>query len=187
MEKLYVYVDESGQDTRGKLFLVSVVVTGEERDDLRVKLEKIERMSKKGRRKWMKARSEQRLAYIKHVLKFSAFKGKLNYAVYGNTIDYLPRTVLTTARAITVYVKENYKASVFVDGLHKTQTKWFGRELRHLHIKTEKVRGVRREEADALMRLTDAIAGFVRQAISGRKDMARLLRKAQAGGVIKEL
>ena len=31
-QKLYAYVDESGQDTLGELFLVSVVVTGEARD-----------------------------------------------------------------------------------------------------------------------------------------------------------
>ena len=44
-QKLYAYVDESGQDTLGELFLVSVVVTGEARDGLRKKLRTIERVS----------------------------------------------------------------------------------------------------------------------------------------------
>jgi hypothetical protein len=31
-EKLYCYVDETGQDTRGDLYIVSVVVADDERD-----------------------------------------------------------------------------------------------------------------------------------------------------------
>jgi hypothetical protein len=34
MEKLYAYVDETGQETAGAFFLVAVVVAGEERDAL---------------------------------------------------------------------------------------------------------------------------------------------------------
>ena len=55
MQKLYCYVDESGQDTKGDLFLVSVVITEEERDELRRKLIKIEKTSQKGQRKWMQS------------------------------------------------------------------------------------------------------------------------------------
>jgi hypothetical protein len=55
-QKLYAYVDESGQDTLGELFLVSVVVTGEAREGLRKKLRTIERASGKQTKKWRKAR-----------------------------------------------------------------------------------------------------------------------------------
>jgi len=41
-QKLYCYVDESGQDTRGKLFVVSVVVAAEDRGISLEQLEKIE-------------------------------------------------------------------------------------------------------------------------------------------------
>ena len=34
-QKLYAYVDESGQDTSGALFLVSVVITGAAREGVR--------------------------------------------------------------------------------------------------------------------------------------------------------
>lgn len=44
-QKLYAYVDESGQDTQGELFVVAVVVTGSERDALRQALRNIERDS----------------------------------------------------------------------------------------------------------------------------------------------
>ena len=42
-QKLYCYVDETGQDTKGKLFLVPVVITNSQKEKLRDKLNKIER------------------------------------------------------------------------------------------------------------------------------------------------
>jgi hypothetical protein len=42
MQKLYCYVDETGQQPEGRFFLVSVVVTGPERDALNTALERIE-------------------------------------------------------------------------------------------------------------------------------------------------
>lgn len=32
-QKLYCYVDETGQDTEGQIFVVSIVLTGKERDE----------------------------------------------------------------------------------------------------------------------------------------------------------
>jgi hypothetical protein len=40
--KLYAYVDESGQDTGGRLFVVGVVVTGTQRDAVFQQLEALE-------------------------------------------------------------------------------------------------------------------------------------------------
>jgi len=41
MQKLYCYIDETGQDTKGKLFLVSIVIQEQEREELREKIERI--------------------------------------------------------------------------------------------------------------------------------------------------
>ena len=46
-KKLYCYVDETGQDTKGRFFLVAIVITGEEREELIKELEKIEATAKK--------------------------------------------------------------------------------------------------------------------------------------------
>ena len=46
-QKLYAYVDESGQDTAGRLFVVSVLLLAEERDALLPRLEGIETRSGK--------------------------------------------------------------------------------------------------------------------------------------------
>jgi hypothetical protein len=111
VHKLYCYVDESGQDTEGQFFIVSVVVTGRERDEVTRQLEQIEHQSGKG------------------------------------------------------------PAQVVGDP---------GRA-------TEKVRPVRDEQASALMRLADALSGFVRETLTGQADYQRLLEWAKERGIIREL
>ncbi len=57
--KLYCYVDETGQDTKGKLFIVVAVIVGEEKNEVEKYLESIEEQSGKGKRKWIKAREKE--------------------------------------------------------------------------------------------------------------------------------
>jgi hypothetical protein len=45
-QKLFCYVDETGQDTQGRLFVVSVVITDQERDLFRQTCEDIEQTSR---------------------------------------------------------------------------------------------------------------------------------------------
>jgi hypothetical protein len=188
MQKLYCYVDESGQDTQGRFFVVSVVVTGHERDEMTKELERIERESGKGRRKWSQSRDQQKRAYLEAVLRNSVMKGKLHYAIYRDPfINYFNATILTTGRAITVHATEEYKATVFIDGLQRSLVGKVGAELRRLSIRTEKVRPVRNEEASALMRLADALSGFVRETLLGHESYQRLLESAQERGVVREL
>lgn len=187
-KKIYCYVDETGQDTMGTLFLVSIIVAEGEHDSLREKLQEIEHASGKGMRKWMKTRPKQKVNYIRKVLKIPEFKGKLCYAVYRGETDYLSSTVLATAQAIKTHVTTDYRAVVFVDGLPKSQVHWFGTELRHMRVNIDKVRGVRREEADSLMRLADALCGFVRQTKEGsNKELKELLERGLAKGYLREV
>lgn len=169
MKKIYCYVDETGQDTQGRLFIVSVVITEEEKEVIENLLEKIETDSGKGRVKWVKSNFNSRLTYIRRILSSPLLRGKISFAFYQNNQEYLSLTVLTTARAILGFDAKSYKATIFVDGLPRSQERWFGRELRHLRIKTKKARGVKRDENNPIIRLADAICGFVRAAIEGRK------------------
>lgn len=184
--KLFCYVDETGQDTRGDLFIVSVVITQNERDRLEQELERIEQESGKGRVKWMEARDTARMEYIKRVLALTDLKGKLTYLSFRDTRDYMSSTVLAVAQAVGARSTTDDSITVFVDGLPRARVKWFATELRHLRVPVKKVRGVRREEASALMRLADALCGFVRAALEGRNDCATLLHDAQSRGVVKE-
>jgi len=186
-EKFYCYVDETGQDTRGDLYIVAVIVADVERDHLIKVCEAIERESGKGRVKWVKADYAKRLDYIRRVLQDSTFKGKLNFAVYRNSLDYLPLTVLTIARTIVARGQRTYKATVLIDGLPRSHERWVGSELRHLRIQIKKVRGVRRDENHALIRLADAVCGFVRAALEGQVEMKQVFEQGKQSGFLKEL
>lgn len=161
-QKLYCYVDETGQDTRGKLFLVVVVIVGKQRDDLRRELAEIERASGKHEKKWTRSTLRQREAYIRCILTRPSFAGTLYCSAYQDTCAYVDLTILSTAKAINTHARCPYTASVFVDGLPRTEQHRFGSGLRKLGVATRKVRGLN-DQSDGFIRLADAVAGFVRE------------------------
>jgi hypothetical protein len=57
--------------------------------------------------------------------------------------------------------KREYHVTVFVDGLKRKERELFTRGLRELRVKTRKIRGVKRDENDALICLADALCGLV--------------------------
>jgi hypothetical protein len=181
-QKIYCYVDETGQDTLGELFIVSVVVSGAARDALTAALQKIERASGKGKVKWMESRHQARHAYIKAVLATPLFKHTVYFSIYKGAKAYMALTVLSTAKAILHAAPQHSGTTVYVDGMPKARLRWFGRELRRLSVRNSKVSGVRREEADSLMCLADAVAGFARMALSGRHPEPTALFERAAEG-----
>jgi hypothetical protein len=190
-QKLYAYVDESGQDTFGELFVVATVLTADNHERVRQSLERLERASGKGLRKWIKATPRQRLAYLTAVLQLPALHGRLFAAHFTNTTTYLPCVLTTITQAVTAGAGgQPARATVLIDGLQKTVRQDVAAALRlqlqpH-YIRVEKVRGLD-EESDALMRLADAMAGFVRHALEGRPALAPLLAESQRQGVIQLL
>jgi hypothetical protein len=184
MSKLYCYIDESGQDTKGSTFVVSIVIAQAERDELIATLERIEQESGKGDLKWAKAQDSRRVAYIRAVLKIPSFRGKLYYGTYANTLAYVELTVQTAAKAITAHIKaEKYKADVYLDGLRESERDTFAVSLRKQGIRTGKVRGLD-DERDALIRLADAMCGFVRDTLEGRSDFHQLMEAATREGYL---
>jgi len=68
--KLYCYVDETGQDTAGRFFLVSVVlIDSAKKDELENQLEEIEKRTGKNKKKWAKEEIGIRIRYIKEIAK----------------------------------------------------------------------------------------------------------------------
>ncbi len=184
-QKLYAYVDESGQDTRGELFLVAVVVVGEQRDQLRELLRNIERESRKNK-KWAKERRVRREAYIRRVLETKQLAGLLYYSHYHDTRDYVPLTILSTARAILHQARETYQADMWVDGLNRPERQRFTKGLRDLHVRVPRQARGLTDEADEFIRLADALAGFVRDGMEDDDMMASLYKKALRNKVIRE-
>lgn len=172
-QKLYCYVDENGQDTKGDIFIVSVVVTSRERDELLTLCEKIEKESGKGKFKWGKAESTRRLNYLKDIFARRNFRRKLRYSVYRGKTDYDLATIMGIAKAIHLNEPKNYTTLIYVDGLAKTKRHEYGSELRKLGVHTRKVQGVTKDENNSLTRLADAIAGFIRDVLDGEKGEVR--------------
>ena len=185
-QKLYCYVDETGQDTKGAMFLVVVVITAEDPDALRTALERIEQVSAKGARKWFKTNRERRVAYIREIVQSGLFTHDICFSAYENTLEYLNLTVLTTAKTILARAHDPYEATIFIDGLSKTERRIVADGLRKLRVKVRKVRGVK-DEADALIRLADAIAGFVRDCHEGDQELQPLLTQALQAKIIEEI
>src|SRR5579859_6259870 len=110
MQKLYAYVDETGSDMGSETFLVSVVITAEEKEKLISHLEHIEKISGKKQRKWSKVTKERRRAYISLLFAQPLFKGKLYYNLTAKgSVHQLHFTAITTAQAISTSVKKPYK------------------------------------------------------------------------------
>jgi hypothetical protein len=185
-QKLYAYVDESGQETQGRIFLVSVVVTGATREVLRHKLIAIERASGKHDKKWTKARLAERVAYMQAIVQSSEFVDRISYAYYQDTRSYVDLMILSTAQALHAQGVEHLSATIIVDGLDRPERPRFAAGVRKLGIAVRKVRGAR-DESDELIRLADAVAGFVRDALEGSSVMQALFDQALRRGVIRKV
>jgi hypothetical protein len=186
LQKLYCYIDETGQDTRGDFFLVAAVITGSDRDEILPTLERIEQVSGKGKVKWIRSRDTVRRLYLESVLASSIFSGHLLYAIYRNTIEYPRCLAETTSRAVARFAEPDYKATIIVDGLEGRQKQLFTNHIRSLGVRHKTVRGVR-DETDAFIRLADAVCGFARAGLSGHMLYAPMLRQAEAKSIIVPL
>jgi ribonuclease HII len=185
-QKLYCYVDETGQDTEGDFFLVAIVILESQREELRQQLIKIERASGKLARKWMRASQKQREEYIKSVIELPAFTYTLYYEIHRNTRSYTDLTMASISKAINMHASRPYTATILVDGLRRTEQQRFTQGLRRLNVKVRKVRGAN-DRNDALIRLADAFAGFVRDARLGNAALASLYAKAAKENIIRQI
>lgn len=191
-QKLYVDSDESGQDTEGRLFVVATgVLPAEEQERHRQLLERIERDSGKGKRKWTQATPRQRRPYMESILQLTAFHGRLLYARFLETLDY-ERCMLNTIASSVTHVAEGQpcKATILIDGLPKSLRARSAAALREQlpreRIPIDKVRGLN-EQSDPLIRLADSVAGMVRHAMPGRAEAVLLLEEAQRRNVLREM
>ena len=96
-------------------------------------------------------------------------------------------TVKTVIKACQTVTVPDYKVTVLIDALPPQQTLVVGNLLRQAGVPVKKVRGVRQDENDALIRLADALCGFVRAAYEEQPEMLILFEKAIRQGFIKNL
>ena len=129
-----------------------MVIVGVERETLRELLSQIEAASGKGRKKWTKATRKQRQAYLEQIIHRAEFRGKVLYARFEDTRDYLGCVLRALNQAVRKAAGgQPYRATVLIDGLGKNERHRVAAGLRQLQLSVDKVRGLR-DESDAFIR-----------------------------------
>jgi len=64
MQKLYCYVDETGQDPKSEVFIVVAVISSNDQAYIRKQLTDIEDIAKTHKLKWHKTRHDRRMRYL---------------------------------------------------------------------------------------------------------------------------
>lgn len=183
-QKLYCYVDETGQDTKGKFFLVTVVLKDQvDIEALQKKLERIEKSTKKNLLKWTKTPFKIREQYLLCLAEVKEIKGSIFYSTYQDTKEYIPLISLTVAKSILSKEEENYTATIIIDGLKGKEMDEVRKELKKLKISYRKIRGMK-DEQDAILRLADSIAGFLRDYVEKQQYTREIMKKFKGLNVI---
>lgn len=190
MQKLYCFVDETGQDTLGNLFIVTAVITEKEYGEIEKLLERCERQSGRGKRKWTHTRMAEKIKYLDLVFASMSLKEKVFYQIYQNSKDYLNLTATFIVKTLNLYAQsrflDDYKAIVLIDGLNQREQEQVTRILRRSGIKTRTVRGLS-DEASSIIRLADTIAGLTRESFEGNKVLQAKTHKLSQEKFITQL
>ena len=114
-------------------------------------------------------------------------RGCFYTATYTDRRDYFDMTLQTVAQVLARAGGEPLAATIRIDGLPRSQERLASRALRRLGLAGGRVKGVRRDENDALIRLADAMCGLSRAAHEGQSEPKTIWRGAVTAGMIKEL
>lgn len=165
MSKLYGYFDENGLETRGRIFVVAGVMLQPPVDSIRAQLDTLEQDTGKGKTKWSASKHPARMAYIRSIFSNTMLQGHLCYVVFRNTQDYDAAMISAIERIVTSYAMPDDVINIYVDALSKTKRQMYKKELKRLGLLMHQLRGVAKDENDAVIRLVDALAGFIRDAV----------------------
>ena len=188
-DNFHVYVDESGQDTKGKFFVVGIVIIEKEKLLMAEKLKEIELKSRKNNIKWNKSKHEYRKKYLSEIHKSASFKQKIFFEIFKDKKEYISLTSLAVSKAVRVKAnrKINYKATIFLDGFSKTEVRFFSQKIRSLQVRTKKIRGIKKEGSNEFIRLADAICGLIRDADDKKTWAKNFLKKLEQKKIITSL
>ena len=87
-QKLYCYVDETGQNDVSSAFVVVAVVSEREQEELREALVTIENASDTNHLKWHKTHPTRRLKYLELAVERNLGKGEVFFGSYPKPLPY---------------------------------------------------------------------------------------------------
>ncbi len=185
-QKMYCYVDETGQDNSSEFFIVVAVVNDDDQDAVREKLLAVEQFAGTGARKWHKSKRERRLAYLDAVLQRAIAAEDIFVGRYKKPLPYFLPILETLEKAILTKASSDYRVIVTIDGLDKKKAAEFTNALRVRKICLDFVRG-KRDESEPLLRLADMWAGCVRAALLGEKEAETRFLQALKSGYLHDI
>lgn len=168
-QKLYCYVDETGQDDRSVVFIVAVVVTQGEQERIREVLVRLENEAHTNHLKWHKTESSRRLAYLRLVMANGGAIGGTFFGSFVKPVPFFQPTLEVIEDAVKAAARPPYRARVFVDGIDRKKAAELTTALRARGVALDLVRG-KRDESEPLIRLADMWAGCIRGALAGRTE-----------------
>ena len=148
MQKLYCYVDESGQDPKSEVFVVVAIVSAKNQAQVKKELTDIEDIAETHKLKWHKTRHDRKMRYLSLVINRKIAAGDVYTAHYQKPIPYFFPLIdlLEKARELT-------------------------NALRVSGISLRMIKGCR-DESEPLIRLADMWAGCMRSALLGQRAIA---------------
>jgi Protein of unknown function (DUF3800) len=186
--KCYCYVDETGQDTVGRFFLVSIILTSQTKKDyLETVIEEIESRTGKKKTKWTKARTDIKIRFLENISNVKDLQSSVYYSQYNDcTTGYEPLTSLSIAKVIQAKGEDNCSVTIVVDALTRKGIEKMRHELKRLHVKYDNIVGLK-DEQSAFLRLADCFAGFIRDYIEGQNYTKKLFLALEKRGIVTEV
>ena len=117
MQKLYCYVDETGQDSRSEVFIVVAIISSNDQAYIRKQLTDIEGVAKTHKLKWHKTRHDRRMHYLTLILDKKIAAGDVYTARYQKPIPYFFPMIDVLEKAIKEAAKDLYRANIYIDGI----------------------------------------------------------------------
>jgi Protein of unknown function (DUF3800) len=176
-QKLYCFIDETGQDDRSQVFIVVAVISDSAQQELKEALLQMEQQTKLGAKKWHKSRKEEREAFLAKLVEAQIAAGGVFFGKYPKPIPFFLPMLETLSRAIQMVATEEYQAVVYVDGIDRKKSQELTNALRVKGIRTKHVRSVR-DESEPLIRLADRWAGCIRAGVEGSTEAQALVQRA---------
>jgi hypothetical protein len=161
---IYYYVDETGKNTSSQYFIVCILAVEETLpyDKLCLEMEK-----KSGKsRKWTSSSHDRRMNYLQILFADETFVGRIYFSKYSSKVNYDLATIDTLTKVIEA-CKPLGKPRIFVDGLSATKVTEYSNVLKKRRIKFKKIKGIKKDANNPLIRLPDAVAGFLADALQG--------------------
>ncbi len=186
MQKLYCYIDESGQDSLSEFFIVVAIINEKEQQALRDALLNVELFARTGILKWHKSRHERRMQYLRTVVQKHIGAGGVYFGRYKKPLPYFFPVLETIKRAILKKASASYRVIVFCDGIDRKKAAELTNALRLDGIRLEMIRS-RRDESEPLIRLADMWAGCIRDALLKEGETRTLFHEAMQAGYLVDI